>query len=138
MTMQDHIGEDYEAYRNPCLRVLTFAKFHLPETVEKSIPNAINYLVAIALAHHDAALWTDEKLSYLKSSAALLNAKRGEYTDEEVEIMKYIVLYHHKYTDFKSSRQSTEADALVNAVRKGDWADTSMGIIRYYALCSRE
>lgn len=130
MTMQDDIGEDYEAYRNHCLRVLTFAKFHLPDTVEKSIPNAMN-LVAIALAHHDAALWTDKKLSYLEPSAAHLDAKRGEYTDEEVEIMKDIVLYHHKYTDFKSSRQSTEAEALVNAVRKGDWADASMGIIRY-------
>jgi hypothetical protein len=128
-TMKEDIGDDYEAYRNHCLRVLTFTKFHLPDTVEKSIPNALD-LAAVALAYHDAALWTKKKLSYLEPSAEHLDDKRGEYTDEEVELMKDIVMYHHKYTDFKSSR-SSDADALVNAVRKGDWADASLGIVRY-------
>lgn len=129
MTMKDDIGEDYEAYRNHCLRVLTFTKYHLPDSVEKAIPNAI-HLVAIALAHHDAALWTEKKLDYLEPSAAHLDAKKDEYTDEDIAIMKDIIMYHHKVTDFKSSR-SREADALVNAVRKADWADASMGFVRF-------
>lgn len=127
--MADDIGEDYEAYRNHCLRVLTFTKYRLPDSVEKVIPNAID-LVAIALAHHDAALWTEKKLAYLEPSTVHLDAKKGGYTDEEVAIMKDIVMYYHKVTDFKSSR-SGEADVLVNAVRKADWADASMGVVRF-------
>ena len=129
LTMKDAIGEDFDAYRNHCLRVLTFTKHFLPDSVEQEIPKAME-LVGVALAHHDAALWTEKQLAYLEPSAKHLDAKKDDYTDEEIALMKDIVMYHHKATDFHSSR-SRAADALVNAVRKADWTDASMGVVRF-------
>jgi hypothetical protein len=87
-------------------------------------------LVAVALAHHDSALWTAKTLNYLEPSAKQLDGKAGQYNEQEIDIMKDIVLYHHKVTDYKSNRSSS-ADELVNAVRKADWADATIGVVRF-------
>lgn len=126
------IKSDFEAYRNHCLRVMTFTQFFLPASVEKEIPKAME-LVATALAYHDVALWTDKALSYLDPSVAQMEkalAGSEEYSESDMAIMKDIILQHHKITDFESDRGAA-ADALVNAVRKADWADATMGVIRF-------
>jgi hypothetical protein len=145
----NELGEDYMAYRNHCLRVLSFAGYHLGESAtDKDID-----LMALALAYHDIALWSDGKLDYLEPSAAQLERKlqarssdsAGDNEDEDgisteqaldasdLETARAIILMHHKYTAYTvepGSIISVNAQ-LVNAVRKGDWADATMGIVRY-------
>ncbi len=125
------LGSDFSAYRNHCLRVLTFTKFFLPKDVLQEIPEAME-LASIALAYHDVALWTDKKLAYLEPSVAQLeNALTGgKYSETQMAIMKDIILQHHKITPFGSNRGKA-ADALVNAVRMADWADATMGLVRF-------
>jgi hypothetical protein len=123
---------DFKAYRNHCLRVATFTKYFLPEFVEEEIPNAME-LVSMALAYHDLGLWSDNALAYLEPSLARMEAAllpEGNYSSKEMAIMKEIILQHHKVTDFHSDL-GLAADALVNAVRKADWADATMGVVRF-------
>ena len=47
--VKEDIGADFEAYRNHCLRVLTFTQFFIPPSVFEVYPNAMN-IVAMALA----------------------------------------------------------------------------------------
>jgi hypothetical protein len=125
------IGSEFQAYRNHCLRVLTFTKYFLPEWVEKELPEAME-LAAMAIAYHKVALWTDKALDYLDPSAAQLEtALTGKVTDKEMAIMKEIILQHHKVTDFSSETLGKAGDALVNAVRKADWTDFTFGIVRF-------
>ena len=130
-----HIPEDdLERYRNHCLRVLSFAKFHMPDFVFEAYPNAMN-IVAMALAYHDVALWTDGELNYLEPSAKRMESyvgAEGVFDDKQVAIAREIIMQHHKYTDYSSSEESNKSiDAMVNAVRKADWADATVGVIRF-------
>jgi hypothetical protein len=141
---------DFEAYRNHCLRVLTFAKWHLPDSVFKQFPNAMD-IIAMALAYHDVALWTDGELSYLDPSVKQMehHVRRQRSDDEEetsndavfekedIEIAKDIIQEHHKLTAYYSSSNKVDeetvaaANNIVNAVRKADWADASYGVVRF-------
>lgn len=126
-----YLGGDFAAYRNHCLRVLTFTKYFLTDSVLKEIPEAME-LASLALAYHDVALWTDKKLAYLEPSVDQLEKAVGDekYSDTQKAIMKDIILQHHKVTPFESNRGAA-ADALVNAVRMADWSDATMGIVRF-------
>jgi hypothetical protein len=127
--LTDFIGEDFAPYRNHCLRVLTFTKYFLPDDVIATIPNAME-LAAVALAYHDVGLWTDHDLNYLDPSRNQLDrAIETQYSAFEKETMDQIILQHHKYTDYISL--SPSQNALINAVRKADWTDATMGLIRF-------
>ena len=125
---------DFEAYRNHCLRVMSFAKFHMPEFVYEEYPNAMN-IVAMALAYHDVGLWTDGELNYLEPSAKRMESSieaEGVFDESQVSIAREIIMQHHKFTDCSSSDEQSKAiDAVINAVRKADWADATLGIIRF-------
>jgi hypothetical protein len=126
--------QDYEPYRNHCLRVLTFAMYHLPESVKDEIPNALE-IIAMALAFHDVGLWTDKKLNYLEPSAERMAVNVAEeeersWTPKDIRIAKAIIMEHHKVTPYTEGATQAEND-IVNAVRKGDWADATMGLVRY-------
>ena len=125
------LGPDFAAYRNHCLRVLSFTKYFMPAFALKEIPEAME-LASAALAFHDVALWTDKKLEYLEPSVVQMEKalEGGKYTEFQMGIMKDMILQHHKVTPFESDRGAA-ADALVNAVRKADWADFTVGIIRF-------
>jgi hypothetical protein len=128
--LAEKIGSDFSGYRNHCNRVLTFTNYFLPEWVSKELPEAME-LAAVALAYHDVGLWTDKALNYLEPSVAQLEkALHDKYSATELAIMKDIVLQQLKVTDFTSDRGKA-ADALVNAVRKANWADLTMGIVRF-------
>jgi hypothetical protein len=87
-------------------------------------------LAAVALAYHDAAIWTDNVLDYLEPSKVLMEKTLGDaYTPKELRIMDEIIVEHHKVTDY-AGLSDAEND-LINAVRKADWADASMGVIRF-------
>jgi hypothetical protein len=158
------LGEDYEAYRNHCLRVLSFAVYHLggPDFVVKAETD----LMAMALAYHDIALWTDGVLNYVDPSADVMDremksrrmkAKKvvvdeeeredsekedGEtdfdslldFSDVEIATAREIILQHHKYRHWTAPVEGSSSlvnERLVNAVRKGDWADATLGVFRY-------
>ena len=123
--------DDFEGYRNHCLRVMSFAKFHMPEYVYEEYPNAMN-IVAMALAYHDVGLWTDGELNYLEPSAKRMESyikAEGVFEEKQIAIAREIIMQHHKFTDYSSS--SKAVDAMVNAIRKADWADATVGIIRF-------
>jgi len=128
-TVSSSVGKEFTAYRNHCLRVLTFTKYFLPDSVTKEIPNAMD-LAASALAYHDVGLWTDKKLDYLEPSKIQLDKALGSaYSPKEIKVMEEIILQHHKWSDY-TDLSSAEND-LINAVRKADWADASIGVIRF-------
>lgn len=124
------MDDEFKGYRNHCLRVLTFTNYFLPDSVKETIPNAMD-LAAVALAYHDAALWTDKELDYLQPSKVRMEEelKEASFTPQELKIMDEIILEHHKVTDF-TGLSKAEND-LINAVRKADWADASLGTIRF-------
>eukprot|EP00934_Nitzschia_sp_Nitz4_P004163 Nitzschia sp. Nitz4//scaffold174_size87051//45116//45805//NITZ4_005110-RA/size87051-processed-gene-0.89-mRNA-1//-1//CDS//3329538875//4153//frame0 len=126
-----YLGKEFGAYRNHCLRVLTFTKYFLDDSVLQELPEAME-LAAVALAYHDIALWSDQKLDYLEPSVAQLEVAmaRSNYTKTQVDIMKDIITEHHKVTAFTSTH-GPAADALINAVRMADWSDATMGVVRF-------
>lgn len=125
---KDLIGGDYEGYRNHIYRVLSYSlhylntdAVHLAE-VQKFIP-----VIEEALVFHDIGLWTDKQLSYLEpSSFRAKEALRGVYSEEELTLLHNIIFWHHKVTDFEGEH----AD-IVNAVRKADWIDATMGLVNF-------
>lgn len=126
---------DFTAYRNHCLRVLTFANFLLKDEVKEKLPQAFN-LMATALAYHDVGLWTNHSLNYLDPSIERMIhyvSGSGIWKDSptDVEIMKIIIAQHHKFTPYFNASLSPEANDVINAVRKADWADATFGIIRF-------
>jgi hypothetical protein len=144
---KSEIGQDYESYRNHCLRVLSFAVFHLGGKSNLQ-PGDLD-VVAIALAYHDIALWTDGTLNYLEPSVGVMEREMKHrilsieaeeefhffasdfLSETDIATVREIILQHHKYGEW-IPEEGNPADArLVNAVRKGDWADATIGIIRY-------
>lgn len=130
---------DFTSYRNHCLRVLTFTNYFLPEFVEKEFPSAMS-LAAVAIVYHDVALWTDKELNYLHPSAEYMKLKLVDhYTEEEMNIMIEIIMQHHKITEYTSSASEITTNkvtdpaaiALIEAVRKADWTDATMGVRRF-------
>ena len=124
----NEIGDDYDAYRNHYLRVLTFAKYHCGDRCgQREID-----LMALALAYHDIGLWSDHQLSYLDPSAKQLHTHANDgsnrWTDEELVTANGIVMQHHKLTAWNGIEGD---EILINSVRKGDWADATIGMIRY-------
>ena len=119
------LGDDYDKYRNHCLRVLNFAKYHLGADASESDLD----LIGIGLAYHDIALWSDNKLNYLKPSADQLKkhlVDGDSLSPADVETAVQIVMQHHKITHWNGPNQR-----LVNSVRKADWADATMGLVRF-------
>lgn len=165
------LGEDYEAYRGHCLRVLSFTKYFLSLKNIQLEPRTFS-IVAMALAYHDIGLWTDKELNYLTPSVSQMTkrvleemavSKQNEGDDgvvympmrfhwstfeEDSVIASTIIMEHHKLTSYDhSSQQTNESEKedgqpattlqieyineLVNAVRMADWADATMGLIRF-------
>ena len=175
------IGADYVPYRNHCLRVLAFTRYFLSLDNIELEPRTFN-IIAMALAYHDIALWTDGELNYLEPSVMQMRervleemkqsnqAEVDEGTlfvpmqfhwstfEEDSNIARTIILQHHKFTSYnhkdhyKSNNNQSDEDQnenpkkglqeaaeppiehmneIVNAVRKADWADATMGIIRF-------
>eukprot|EP00529_Nitzschia_sp_RCC80_P027790 CAMPEP_0113498440 /NCGR_PEP_ID=MMETSP0014_2-20120614/31180_1 /TAXON_ID=2857 /ORGANISM="Nitzschia sp." /LENGTH=247 /DNA_ID=CAMNT_0000392477 /DNA_START=524 /DNA_END=1267 /DNA_ORIENTATION=- /assembly_acc=CAM_ASM_000159 len=137
--LSKYMGEDFQKYRNHCLRVLTFTKYFLDENaasdgglnIEQELPNAIE-LAATALAYHDVGLWTDHDLNYLEPSRLKLDETLvNGFSAHEIRIMDEIILQHHKITSYDGHEFTDAENLLINAVRKGDWADATMGLVRF-------
>ena len=122
------IGADYEGYRNHIYRVLTYSLHYLDGNstldgaVLKNLP-----IIEAALVFHDIGLWTDRRLSYLEPSS--FRAKQefeGIYSERDLELLHNIIYWHHKVTPFVGPQAE-----IVNAVRKADWIDATMGVVNF-------
>lgn len=160
------------AYKNHCLRVLSFAVHHyLNNTSFSKDPRSID-LMALAMAYHDLALWVtfnatmgttngSGTLDYLDPSVQLMkwdqdqlvqaqNTKKDESEsvspilrispEDDLEIGTQIILQHHKFMPWTAEAQSPneghtqKMEALVNAIRCADWADATLGVVRFRGL----
>lgn len=118
---REQLGGDFAAYRNHCFRVFNFCVALLGVTgtnIDK---------ISIAVAYHDLGIWTHGTFDYLEPSQALAKdhlakSGRGEWTNEVVAM----IANHHKLT-----KVTTDQSELVEAFRKADWTDVSMGWLKH-------
>ena len=114
------IGDVYEGYKNHVYRTVNFCLM-LKDCNEEEREKLI-----IAGAFHDLGAWAENTLDYLPPSASLateyLKNRNLEAWSEEIELM---VTQHHKITKYKN-----KAYPLVEAFRKADLVDASLGLFK--------
>lgn len=116
------LGSDLEPYKRHLYRLLSYAMHMLGEEGQ-----AHRSVIEKALVYHDIGIWTDDTLAYLEPSAARLEKDLGaSLSAEELQLARDIIIFHHKVTAF----EGPHAD-VVNAVRKADWIDVSMGVVSH-------
>ncbi len=114
------LAGDLAAYRNHVCRVLNF---YVALTEQPPPPPA----VLIASAFHDLGIWTDRTFDYLRPSIELARsylASRG-LGDLEAEV-RTIISEHHKLLPYTGPFSPS-----VEAFRKADLVDVSLGMIRF-------
>ena len=115
------IGEDYDAYRGHIYRVLSYAMHYLNGDTTHFA------LIAAALVYHDIGLWTHKTLAYLEPSSLIAKDRfRIQYSREEIDLLREIIVNHHQITPY----EGPHAD-VVNAVRRADWIDATMGLVNH-------
>ena len=115
------LGNDFTAYRNHTYRVINFCS-----VLATPDPVALEKL-AIAAAFHDLGIWTDKTFDYLAPSERLARAylARNGKTEWDAEINS-MIREHHKIT-----RYQPNPSWLVEAFRRADSIDVSLGIITF-------
>ena len=112
---------DYDKYRHHVYRVFNFSLLLCEdENRDKDID-----ALAVAAAFHDIGIWTVGTMDYIGPSVALAK----EYIKEKqlkvpAKKVEQIIANHHKVTSYKD-------DAIVEAFRKADLIDLSLGIISH-------
>jgi len=116
----DAFGRDLAAYRNHAHRVFNFACALAPPGPE------MERKVAVASYFHDIGIWTDRTFDYLAPSiqraSAYLEAHDLRAWTPEITAM---IAEHHKVTPARADLP------LVEAFRKADWIDVSLGLRRF-------
>lgn len=114
------IGRDFAGYRNHVTRVLNFT-FAIAPSLRQDAE-----VLYIAAAFHDVGIWTDHTFDYLAPSeqrAAAYCAIHGlAHRTTEVNA---IIEQHHKLRPYTG-----EFAASVDAFRRADLVDVSLGIVR--------
>lgn len=117
---KDVIGDDYLGYRNHVYRTITYAMHFLNNNEE------YEQLVETAFVYHDLGLWTDHELAYLEPSEAVALADNEKYGwGLDPEQLQGAIHWHHKISPYKGPHAE-----VINACRKADWVDASMGMVR--------
>ena len=114
-------ADDFAGYRHHCLRMLNVAL-----RVSDDEPDR-RHKLDIALAFHDLTLFPARTLDYLDTSIDLATRHlegigRSQWT-EEVALM---IANHHKVRPYRGPHAN-----LVEAVRKADWIDVSLGALGF-------
>ncbi len=118
-TIAEKVGGDLPAYRNHIYRVLTYASHFLGPD-----PRGYEH-IAFALVFHDVGMWTDHNLAYLEPSQSIAEEARArDMAHLDAALVRNIIHWHHKMT-----RYSGPDEKIVEAARKADWIDASLGII---------
>lgn len=112
------LGRDFVPYRNHVYRVVNLCVAMAGGShvgLEK---------IALAAAFHDLGIWTNKTFDYIAPSVELARAHlvARELADwiPEIEAM---ILDHHKVTPTRPGAQS-----LVEAFRRADWIDVTLGL----------
>jgi hypothetical protein len=118
---RDALGADFTAYRNHCSRVVNFCA-----ALSSGKAEALRKM-AIAAAFHDLGIWTDHTFDYLPSS----ERRAADYLREQnlaqwIPEVTAMIGQHHKVTHYRR-----EPAALVEAFRKADMVDVSVGLVSY-------
>lgn len=113
------LGGDYDGYHHHAHRV-----FHLARRFAGDAPGTVARL-ATACAFHDLGIWADGTFDYLAPSAErarqwLLDAGRAD----DVDTVLAMIAQHHKVTAYAG-------DGEVEAFRRADWIDVTMGALRF-------
>lgn len=112
-------GNDLPGYRNHCYRVLNLALALAPSGADTRAK------IEIAAYFHDLGIWSDGTFDYLGPSAirakAYLRENDRAAWSADVEAM---IARHHQVT------RAGPSGSLVEAFRRADWADVSLGTLR--------
>lgn len=115
------LGADFTAYRNHCSRVVNFCA-----ALSSGEAGPLRKM-AIAAAYHDLGIWTDHTFDYLPPSERLAtDYLQAENKLEWIAEVTAMIGQHHKVTAYRA-----EPAALVEAFRKADMVDVSVGLVRY-------
>mmetsp|Transcript_32824 Transcript_32824/g.79878 ORF Transcript_32824/g.79878 Transcript_32824/m.79878 type:complete len:221 (+) Transcript_32824:39-701(+) len=120
---KQQIGDDYEGYRGHIYRVLTFTNHLLGGN------DTHRAAIEAALVYHDIGLWTHSMLGYLEPSVEVAMEKCTGFSDWDRKLIKDIIMWHHKITPFSDEHEDEDYTAIVDAVRKADWIDATMGVV---------
>lgn len=115
---RDEIGDAFAGYRNHVYRMVNF-------TFALADPDAEQrQKIIIAGCFHDIGIWPEDNFDYLAPSIA--RAKKyvdrtglGDWSDE----IGVMIGEHHKLRKYRG-------DMMVEAFRKGDLADLSLGLVK--------
>ena len=117
---REAIGDDYDGYRNHVYRTVTYAMHFLDQDP------AAEQAVETAMVYHDIGLWTDRKLAYLEPSETVALADNEKHGwNLEPELLRGIIHWHHKVFRYRGPHER-----IIEACRKADWIDASMGWMR--------
>lgn len=116
----DVINDDLPAYRNHVYRTVTYAMHFLNNATE------FEQLVETAFVYHDIGLWTHRTMAYLQPSEELALADNAKYDwGLDPDALRGAIHWHHKIFRYKGPHQE-----VIEACRKADWVDASMGKLR--------
>jgi hypothetical protein len=84
------------------------------------------------LVFHDIGLWTNNSLAFVNPSCdlakkVLTEAKLGP---RQLNLAHEIIYWNHKITPFNGTNH-IKNNAIVEAARKADWVDITMGFVSY-------
>lgn len=119
---QRGLGELYDGVRNHAYRMLNFGRLFAPAEPFR------DERIAIMAAFHDLPAFLDWHLEdYLERAAALADdyletAGRPEWCAE----MRLMIENHHRIRPYR-----VPGGALVEATRRADWIDVSVGVLRF-------
>ena len=112
---------DFVGYQNHCLRMLNVVL-----SLSEDEPDRREKL-EIALAFHDITVFPERTLDYLESSSALARRHLEEIGHSEwTEQITLMIGMHHKITPYRGKYVN-----LVEAFRKADWIDVSLGLLKF-------
>ena len=112
------IGSDLSGYKNHVYRMVNFT------CAMGEFDEASREKIAIAGCFHDMGIWPERTLDYLEPSADRAEKYLAENGLSEIQPqIREMICEHHKLRSF-------ERDPLVEAFRKGDLVDFSLGIVK--------
>ena len=119
---QSLLGEDFQGYRNHCVRMMLCCF-----TIKLDCSEDERLKIAIAAAFHDIGIWINDTVDYIPPSIppaeAYLESIGKTMWLEEIRLM---ISEHHKVTAYENSIYP-----LVEVFRKGDLMDFSFGCVRF-------
>lgn len=117
----ERLGRDQTPYRNHVYRVINLV------AAQRTLQGDDLRKLEVAGFFHDAGIWLAGTFDYLAPSARLAChylAEQGLAAwQEEIRLM---IIDHHKIT-----ASEEPSDSLVEAFRRADWIDLSLGLIRF-------